>query len=249
MSARNILLGKGTKLHISKLSACDRVFPPIVEITAEAAAANAETITVDFSPALDIAIIATEDNPVYLDFVEPNGKQHLVIVTDTIDAGATALTVRALPRDIGAGAVGSYPPVLSRRTDINLSTNDTDTEASTFDEEGWMDGAVTKLGQAISAPGHYTIAAGWETCLDCRLNLLEAYAIVVLPKKKCDNLYPHGHVFHGAVTVGSMPVESPNAGIIQGSIDLTFRGQVGVIKPWEVFPPVATPAPTPTPTP
>jgi len=247
MSARNILLGKGTKLHVSKLSACDRIFPPIVQLTAQAADLGDETITVAIAPALDIAIIATEDNPVYLDFVEPNGKQHLVIVTDTIDPGATTLTVRALPRDMSANAVGSYPPVLSRRTDINLSTNDTDTEASTFDEEEWMDGAVTKLGQAISAPGHYTIAAGWETCLDCRLNLLEAYAIVVLPKKECDNLYPHGHVFHGAVTVGSMPVESPNAGIIQGSIDLTFRGRVRVIKPWEAFPPVVTPAPVPVP--
>lgn len=232
MSNGKYIVGRNTKILVAPLSDCDRVRPPSTVFTTGAlAAAAATTITVAMAPAITTTIKASEDYPLYLNFVEPSGKDHLVIVTADIEPADTALTVEPLKRAIASGATAQFPVLLRNRNSANLTQNDNSVDVMTFENEGWRDQITTMLGNGLEANGYYSpLDAGWKNCFQARLNFAEIYWELQLPKPVCDSAtyYTKGDIFWGYGGI-ALPIEASVDQIINSNISITARGKVNYI--------------------
>lgn len=137
MSNGKYIVGRNTKILVAPLSDCDRIRPPSTVFTMGASAsAAAVSLTVAMAPAITTTIKASEDYPLYLNFIEPSGKDHLVIVTADIEPSDTTLTVEPLKRDIATASTAQFPVLLRNRNTANLTQNDNQVDVMTFENEG-----------------------------------------------------------------------------------------------------------------
>jgi hypothetical protein len=189
------------------------------------AAATSLTVT-----ALTAPLAATADDPVYLMFVDAaNNTEKLVQVTANAAVGATSLTVAALDAAIANASTAIYPVKLAARTAANLNPNANDIETTTFDDDGYSDGVVTKLGYSISCPGNYLPTdAGYLTCIDAFNNFKEVFLTLELPKPTG---YAKGFIFKGFAAVTNAPLDTPAEGIVQANLEFKFRGKPIITKP------------------
>lgn len=222
--------GTGTRLFVAPVP-CTLTEPETTTFTATAeATAGGTSITITASTNTRVI-----DVDPYLKFVDPTtGEEFLVEVDGDIAAGATAITTKALVRDIPAGATADYPTRLGGRATINNTTEDDEAELENFDNRGWRDYVKTSLGQTLSTTGHFlNLDAGYMNCLKARLSYQvgepgKVFARLAYPKPSCDDTYTAGLEFSGICTVVSMPIESGAKAVIAGNIDLKFCGIVTV---------------------
>jgi hypothetical protein len=232
MSNEKIIIGRGTKVYVAPLPECQRVVPERLTFTVDTAAAlGATVLPVDVTaqprnggaltqPTLPISA------PFWLNFTEPNGREHFVRINEDFDPADAELTVKALKRAIPAGAIAKFPLILRNRTSANLSDSDNTADVMTFDNDGWRDQVTTMLGNGLEVPGYYSpLDAGWNTCFQARLNFGEIYWELQLPKPGCGSDYTHGHIIYGFGGV-AMPIETPADNIINANITITSRGSV-----------------------
>lgn len=234
MAGKKLIVGRGTVVTLAPLPECERIKPQETTFTVSAAGAaeNATSIPITMTPAITRNIPASVTAPIYLNFVEANGKEHFVVVTAPITPASTSITVEAIPQEIAASATAAYPPILSNRTSVSISTNDSDQASATFDDNGWADGTIAMLGQSVDAQGNYSpLNAAWNTALTARLNIRECWLKVVLPPPTCDELYTKGHTIEGVVSISSMNMEIPSDNIITTPIGFVFRGEVEYTRP------------------
>ena len=230
MSNGKYTIGRGTKVRVALMNECDRIIPekPVFTVTT-AADEGDTTLSVSVAPATTRPIVG----PTYLNFIEANGKSHLVKVSGDIPAGATAtLTVEALKQDLPLNAIAVFPVLLGNRTSASLNDADSQQDVMTFDNNGWRDQVTTMLGNGLELPGYYSpLDAGWNTCFFARLNFREVFWELELPKPGCESTgYTKGHIVRGFGGV-QMPLEVPSDNIINANITITSRGPVTFIDP------------------
>ncbi len=235
MTATKVTLGRGSKILVAPIGA-NRIIPEsTVFAVTTAASAAATSLDVSLSPATTRVIEASTTTPLYLNFTDPDGISHLVIVTADIPAGATAtLTVAALKKDIPLTADAPYPIVLQKRTSANITSDDQTSDVITFDNDGWGDKVTTLLNNGIDASGFYdALDAGWNTCWRARLQGNESgkgevYVEVQLPIPPG---YTTGHIVKMFSGIDDMPIEIPPADIINSNITFMNRGPVTFVDP------------------
>ena len=235
MSNGKYIIGRGTVLKVASLLDCDRVKPDdlIFEVGTAGTTAGATSVPITITGTVTKNIPASVNYPLFLNFVEPNGKDHFVEVTAPITPTSTTLTVKATKKAITAGAVAAFPVILRNRNNANLTANDNQVDVMTFENQGWRDQVTTMLGQGLEANGYYSpLDAGWNTCLQARLGFAEIYWELNLPKPGCDSdtTWTKGHVIWGYGGV-SMPIEVAADQVINSNISITSRGVVTFVSP------------------
>jgi hypothetical protein len=223
-------IGRGTKIFVAP-SLGDRVWPEETVITVGAApAAAATSITVTISPSLTANIFASSTRPVYLNFIQTNGKSHFVEVTAPITPTSTSLTVKSLKEAITAGAIAVFPLLLANRESANLSDDKKETDLNVFENNGYKDSLTVELSKGLPLPGFFSqLDAGWRTCFQAANSLEydEVYVKLVLPKPKG---YTDGYIFEFFSGV-KLPFDIPATEIIKTEIGLMSRGEIKITDP------------------
>jgi len=223
-------IGRGTKIFVAPTQG-DRVWPEETVITVGTApSAAATSITVTISPSLTANIFASAGRPVYLNFIQTNGKSHFVEVTAPITPTSTTLTVKALKEAITVDAIAVFPLLLANRENANLTDDKKESDINVFDNDGYKDSLTAELSKGLTLPGFYSqLDAGWNTCFDAAnsLDYDEIYVKLELVKPKG---YTKGRIFEFFSSV-KMPFDVPATDIIKTEISLMSRGEIKITKP------------------
>lgn len=231
MSSAKFIAGANTIIRVAPLLDCDRVRPEAQTFTTSAAASAAATslsVTIAGTPTPTQTIVATANYPLFLNFVEPNGREHLVAVTASISPSSTSLTVLPLKRAIASGSVAKFPVLLRNRQQATFNPNNQNQDVSTFDNAGWQDSLTTKLGRGLSMNGTYLPTdAGYQACIGVEFQKADIYWELELPKPGCesDNLYTRGEIFWGFGS-SQVSIESSADNMIMANIEIQSRGKV-----------------------
>jgi hypothetical protein len=228
MGSTKPVIGRGTKIRVAPIGR-DRIFPEATTFTVGAdAAASATSLTVTFTPEITRPIPASVNNPLYLNFTETSGIQHLVKVTADIATNATTLTTAALKKAIKQNATAPFPVILAKRTNASLTDQDAEADVNVFENDGWKDSVTTMLGNGLELNGFYDpLDAGFNLCQFARLNFSEIYCELEL---KAPEGYTKGMIvkmFSGV----KMPIEIVSDNLINANISLMSRGPVTFIDP------------------
>ncbi|QSJ14592.1 hypothetical protein JYQ62_22090 [Nostoc sp. UHCC 0702] len=229
MTATKAIIGQGTKILVAPIGR-DRIFPEatVFSVSADAAAA-ATSLSISFTPAITRTIFASTDKPLYLNFTQEDGVQHLVKVTANIEPASNSLTVGALKKAVKQNATAPFPVILSKRTSANLTDQDAEADVNVFENSGWKDSITTLLGNGLEMNGFYdALDAGWNICNWARYNFAEVYCELQLKPPSSD--YTKGHIFKLFSGV-KIPLEIPSDNIINANISLMSRGPVTIIDP------------------
>jgi hypothetical protein len=223
-------IGRGTKIFVAP-SEGDRVWTEATTITVGTApAAAATSITVTISPSLTANIFASPTRPVYLNFIQTNGKSHFVEVIAPITPTSTTLTVKSLKEAITVDAIAAFPLLLANRESANLSDDKTEADIKVFDNNGYRDSLTTELAKGLPLPGFFSqLDAGWRTCFQAANSLEydEVYVKLELVKPKG---YTKGFIFEFFTGV-KLPFDIPATEIIKTEIGLMSRGEIKITEP------------------
>ncbi|HAX75725.1 MAG TPA: hypothetical protein DCY88_07800 [Cyanobacteria bacterium UBA11372] len=231
MSSSKFIAGADTIIRVAPLLDCDRVRPESIVITTGAlatAGATSLTVTITGTPTPTQTILATTNFPLPLNFIEANGREHLVWVTASIDPTTITLTVQPLKRAIASGAIARFPVILRNRQQATFNPNNQNQDISVFDNAGWQDSLTTRLGRGLSMNGTYLPTdAGYNICIGVEFQKADLYWELEFPKPGCesDNLFTKGEIFWGFGS-SQVSIESSADNMIMANIEVQSRGKV-----------------------
>lgn len=226
--------GEGTRIWVAPVP-CSLIYPQEGIFTVATGGADAGDTTIPITAATFLT--RPEVTQPFLLFKDATtGEETLVQIDADITAGATSLTVKALPKALTAGATAEWPTKLGGRSTVNNNSEDDEVELENFDNDGWRDYAKTSLGQTISTTGMFmNLDAGYMNVKKARLQYQigspgKVYLKIAYPTPACpgDTAYTEGFVYEGIANITSDPIESSAKGIIMGNIDFKFCGPITV---------------------
>ncbi len=226
--------GEGTRIWVAPVP-CSLIFPQAGVFTVATGGADAGDTSIPITAAAFLTRPITVD-PFLLFKDSVTGEETLVQVDGDIAAGATSITVKALPKAINASATAEWPTKLGGRSTVNNNSEDDEVELENFDNDGWRDYAKTSLGQTVSTTGMFmNLDAGYMNVKKARLQYQigspgKVFLKIAYPTPACpgDTAYTSGFVYEGIANITSDPIESSTKGIIMGNIDFKYCGIVTV---------------------
>lgn len=226
--------GEGTRIWVAPVP-CTLIYPQSGTFTVASGGADAADTSIPISTASFLTRPETTD-PFLLFKDATTGEETMAEVNGDITAGATSITVKALPKAITAGSTAVWPTKLGGRSTVNNNSEDDEVELENFDNDGWRDYAKTSLGQTISTTGMFmNLDAGYMNVKKARLQYQvgapgKVFLKVAYPTPTCpgDTAYTAGFVYEGIANITSDPIESSSKGIIMGNIDFKYCGIVTV---------------------
>lgn len=227
MSKNKLVIGRGTKVTVALLPDGSRasIAPQVITLSAAAAAQDANLSV----SALTGPIVASLADPVFLTFEAPDGTDRFVKVVASAAAGATSLTVEPVRLAIPSASIADYPVRLLSRTSVDITPNANDITTDTFENDGYEDGIVTKIGYGINCPGNFLpLDAGYRTCVKAFNEFREVYLSIELPAPAG---YAHGYIYRGVAGVTNAPLKAPADGVISADLDFKTRGKIEIIEP------------------
>jgi hypothetical protein len=226
--------GEGTRIWVAPVP-CSLIAPQSGTFTVATGGADAGDTSIPITAATFLT--RPEVTSPFLLFKDSvTGEETLVEVDGNITAGATSITVKALPKNITAASTAVWPTKLGGRSTVNNSSEDDETELENFDNDGWRDYAKTSLGQTITTTGMFmNLDAGYMNVKKARLQYQvgapgKVFLKVAYPTPTCpgDTAYTSGFIYSGIANITSDPIESSSKGIIMGNIDFKYCGIVTV---------------------
>jgi hypothetical protein len=226
--------GEGTRIWVAPVP-CSLIAPQSGTFTVATGGALAGALSIPISAATFLTRPEVT-NPFLLFKDAVTGEETMVEVSAPITAGATSITVKALPKAITAAATAEWPTKLGGRSTVNNTSEDDETELENFDNDGWRDYAKTSLGQTITTTGMFmNLDAGYMNVKKARLQYQvgapgKVFLKVAYPTPTCpgDTAYTSGFIYSGIANITSDPIESSSKGIIMGNIDFKYCGIVTV---------------------
>lgn len=224
MGNRYKVTGQGTVVLIAPNHQCTQRVIPEKFIITSGAAANKNDTTITITASQNTKVVSA---PIWLSFIDDDGGEVDILVTEDIDPGAVALTVAPLRLGIPSGATAEYPVKFPGMLSVNWEpVGEVDTTVP-LDSGGFQSSSYTTLGGSFSVERHWFLDPAWLYCENAARKQELIWLSVTLPSPTCkdDDSYGTGPIREGFFLIdGGVPMDISGDAPIMSNVNFLLDG-------------------------